>query len=52
MSEPNPRPQPWRWGALTQDTPPITAIGRRIRPADGVHEVIKGPSIKGTIKKP
>lgn len=32
--------------------PVVTAIGHRLRPADGVRQVIKGPSIKGTIKKP
>jgi hypothetical protein len=29
----------------------VTAIGRRLRP-DGVHKVIKGPKLAGTIKKP
>ena len=32
--------------------PVVTAIGRRLCPADGVRQVIKGPTIKGTIKKP
>jgi hypothetical protein len=31
--------------------PVVTAIGRRIRP-DGVRKMIKGPIVKGTIKKP
>jgi hypothetical protein len=31
--------------------PVVTAIGRRLRP-DGVREVIKGPKLAGTIKKP
>jgi hypothetical protein len=34
------------------NAPIVTAIGRRLRPADGVRKVIKGPSVKGTIKKP
>jgi hypothetical protein len=30
----------------------VTAIGRRLRPADGVRKVIKGPRPANTIKKP
>ncbi len=33
-------------------SPVVTAIGRRLRPADGVYKVIKGPKLAGTIKKP
>jgi hypothetical protein len=32
--------------------PVVTAIGRRLRPADGVRKVINGPGLAGTIKKP
>jgi len=32
--------------------PVVIAIGRRLRPADGVRKVIKGPRPANTIKKP
>jgi len=32
--------------------PIVTIVGRRLRPADGVCKVIKGPKLAGTIKKP
>ena len=33
------------------NTPVVTAIGRRLKPADGVRKVIKGPRLANTIKK-
>jgi hypothetical protein len=34
------------------NAPVVTAIGRRLRPADGVRKVIKAPRPANTIKKP
>jgi hypothetical protein len=37
---------------MSAPVPVITAIGRRLRPVDGVHQVIRGPKLAATIKKP